>query len=73
MICVGSLVRFSWWSSYKAPSASTNSSGRVSWHEIQPGDTGVVLSFQDENTSAVVLFSKIDALLKVNLSMLVLV
>lgn len=72
MICVGSLVRFSWWSSYKAPSASTNAEGRVTWHELHPGDTGVVLSLHDEMT-AVVLFSKVDALLKVNLSMLVLV
>lgn len=70
MISVGSLVRFTWWSTYKAPSVSTDNAGRVSWHELKPGDAGVVLSFHDEMT-AIVLFSSVDTLLKVNLSMLV--
>lgn len=69
MISVGSLVRFTWWSNYKAPSVSTNRDGRVSWHELKPGDTGVVLSFHGEE-SAIVLFSTVDTLLKVSLSML---
>lgn len=72
MLSVGSLVRFTWWSSYKAPSVSTDNEGRVSWHELNPGDTGVVLSFHNEET-AIVLFSTVDTLLKVHQSMLVLV
>lgn len=70
MLTVGSLVRFTWWSNYKAPSVSTDSAGRVSWHELKPGDTGVVLSFHNEET-AIVLFSTVDTLLRVNQAMLV--
>lgn len=51
---------------------STDNEGRVSWHELNPGDTGVVLSFHNEET-AIVLFSTVDTLLKVHQSMLVLV
>lgn len=70
MIKVGSLVRFTWWSNYKAPSVSTSDEGKASWHELKPGDAGVVLYFYNEET-AVVLFSTIDTLLKVNQSMLI--
>ena len=70
MINVDALVRFTWWSSYKAQSASTNDEGKVSWHELKPGDAGVVLSFYNEET-AIVLFATVDTLLKVNQSMLI--
>jgi hypothetical protein len=61
-------VKFVWWSSYKAPSALPNTGGRTTWHEIQPGDTGVVLGLHDDN--AVVLFSTVDTLLKIHRTML---
>lgn len=69
MISVGSLVKFTWWSSYKAPSVLEDSFGRPSWHEIFPGDTGVVIC-TGEGESVAVLFSRIDTLLKINQTML---
>lgn len=71
MFSVGSLVKFSWWSSYKAPSVSSED-GRTTWHEIHPGDTGVVLCVLPDG-GYLVLFSHDDALLKVHSSMLELV
>lgn len=65
MLPVGSLVKFSWWSTYKAPSLSTNELGHVSWHEINPGDRGVIVGYMSEE-SVIVLFSSIDSLLRVN-------
>lgn len=72
MIVVGSLVKFTWWSSYAAPSAVKDDDGSTSWHEVVPGDTGVVLSIMSDDTF-VVLFSRIDVLLKVSRMMLTLV
>ena len=71
MVSVGSFVKFTWWSSYKAPSVS-NDDGKTSWHEINPGDIGVVLCIKDEE-HIVVLFSHVDSLLTVHKSMVSLV
>lgn len=68
MISVGALVRFKWWSEYRAPSATVGADGHTTWHEIRPGDTGVVLCVFEE--TFVVLFSSVDTLLKVHRSML---
>jgi len=72
MIPVGSLVKFSWWSEYRAPSLSTNDLGYSTWHELRPGDRGVVVGHINEDT-IIVLFSSVDSLLKVNKTMLALV
>jgi hypothetical protein len=72
VIKVGSLVKFVWWSNYKAPSLSADDRGHVSWHELTPGDSGIVMSFLGEE-SVVVLFSKVSTLLKIHRSMLELV
>jgi hypothetical protein len=68
MLSVGSQVKFVWWSEYRAPSAKEDESGHVSWHSVKPGDTGIILCSFGE--SYVVLFSNIDALLKIHSSML---
>jgi hypothetical protein len=73
MIRVGSFVKFNWWSNYRAPSMSLNDDGRSTWHELQPGTTGVVLCTYDDDEHVVVLFSTVDTLLKVHKSMLELV
>jgi len=65
---VGSLVKFAWWSSYKAPSVSIED-GKTTWHEVHPGDTGVVLSVLSDG-NYIVLFSHVDALLKIHQTML---
>jgi len=70
MLSIGTLVVFTWWSSYRAPSAVVNELGHVTWHEIKPGDKGVVVGHEnDENL--IVLFSSVDSLLRVNRVMLV--
>ena len=66
---VGSLVKFTWWSSYKAPSVSVDETGHVTWHELTPGDTGIILELLNEET-VVVLFSKIDTLIRIHRSMI---
>lgn len=68
MISVGTLVKFKWWSDYRAPSATPGEDGHTTWHEIKPGDTGVVLCLKEEHV--IVLFSNVDTLLKVHLSMI---
>ena len=65
---VGSLVKFNWWSSYKAASATVDQYGHITWHELHPGDTVIVLCSNDE--TLIVLFSSVDTLLKVHESML---
>lgn len=70
MLSIGTLVVFTWWSSYRAPSAVVNELGHATWHEIKPGDKGVVVGHEnDENL--IVLFSSVDSLLRVNRVMLV--
>lgn len=69
MIAVGSLVKLSWWSVYRAPSANKNNEGKTTWHDVKPGDTGIVLSVFN-GLHAIVLFSSVDALLKIHLSMI---
>lgn len=66
---IGSLVKFIWWSSYKAPSVSLDAKGHVTWHELKPGDKGIVVGSIDEQNS-IILFSSVDSLLKLNNSML---
>lgn len=68
MLTVGSFVKFSWWSSYRAPSISSEDLEGVTWHELHPGDAGIVVHIQAQKV--VVLFSRIDTLLKVHESML---
>ena len=72
MISVGSFVKFKWWSDYRAASATLNEDGCITWHEIRPGDTGVVMCKHDED-NFVVLFSGVNTLLRVNGSMLTLI
>jgi len=48
MLSVGSQVKFVWWSEYRAPSAKEDEFGHVTWHTVNPGDTGIILcSFGD--------------------------
>ena len=69
MFSVGTLVRFNWWSSYRAASATADDTGHVTWQEIHPGDKGVVLCM-GENDTMIVLFSNVDTLLRIHYSML---
>lgn len=70
----GQLVKFSWWSSYKAPSAIKDSVGHSEWYEIFPEDSGIVIQSQQNNQLdldfIVVLFSRINKILKIHSSML---
>jgi hypothetical protein len=66
---IGLLVKFVWWSNYKAPSISTDDKGHVTWHEIHPGDTGIIFCTLTED-NVIVLFSGVDTLVKVHASML---
>jgi hypothetical protein len=72
---IGSMVRFSWWSSYKAPSDVLNASGHSIWYEIFPGDIGIVIT--DDRTATedqlVVLFARTNLLLKIHASMLIVI
>lgn len=68
MFTSGELVKFSWWSTYKAPSFQPDYTGHATWHELKPGDTGVVICVELEDV--VVLFSHIDLLVRVHESML---
>lgn len=61
-------MTFVWWSSYKAPSAQPDEMGHLTWHELHPGDTGIVIKTEEDQT--IVLFSHIDTLIKVHESML---
>lgn len=65
---VGSMVKFNWWSNYKAASIAVDQNGHVSWHEVHPGDTGIIFCINED--AVVVLFSSVDTLLKVHKSML---
>lgn len=69
MLSIGSLVKFKWWSSYRAPSVMTDDDGHVTWHEIQPGEKGIILYIADDDTM-IVLFSSVDSILKVHRLML---
>ena len=64
----GDFVKFSWWSAYRAPSININDNGLYTWHEILPGEVGIVLCTNDED--AAVLFPGIDVILRVHISML---
>lgn len=72
MISVGSFVKFSWWSDYRAASATPNEEGHTTWHEVHPGDKGVVMCKHDDD-NFIVLFSGVDTLLRVNGAMLSLI
>lgn len=69
MFVVGTLVKFVWWSNYRAPSVVEDHTGHVTWHEVKPGDAGIVLC-EAETDFVVVLFSNIDSILKIHHSML---
>jgi len=73
----GQLVKFSWWSSYKAPSMFEDNAGHSTWYEIFPGDSGIVIQDQQSNQLdldfIIVLFSRINKILKIHSSMLSLV
>jgi hypothetical protein len=73
MFLVGSLVKFVWWSNYRAPSVFKDAAGRTTWHEVHPGDTGVILGVMDDDETYIVLFSNVDAVLKIHKTMLSLV
>lgn len=66
---IGSLIKFIWWSSYKAPSVTLDDKGHSTWHELFPGDRGIVVGHINDQTS-IVLFSSVDSLLKINNAML---
>lgn len=69
-IGVGSLVRFSWWSDYKAPSEYLDANGHVTWHEVKNGSMGIVIYEYPEGDFFSVLFSKVNVSLKMHRSML---
>lgn len=72
MLTTGTLVKFSWWSNYKAPSYDSDDGGHSMWYELIPGDTGIIVSSVDDD-SVVVFFTRVSALLRVHRSMLVIV
>jgi hypothetical protein len=71
----GDMVKFSWWTSYKAPSLEFDLSGHSIWYEIFPNDTGIVIVDKGDDNSdfVIVLFSRMNKILKIHSSMLELV
>jgi len=69
---VGDMVKFKWWSPYKAPSTCTDSTGHLIWKEIFPAELGIVIQLDDgTNTNTLVIFfSRINMMLKINENML---
>lgn len=68
----GDMTKFNWWTSYKAPSLEFDFSGYSVWYEIFPGDTGIVIvdETDEESDFVIVLFSRINKILKIHSSML---
>lgn len=69
----GSFVMFTHWSPYKAPSDSlVDEDELVVWQEVLPGDVGIVVKDErdKDNDQVVVLFSRMNTLLKIHVSML---
>lgn len=72
----GSLVKFSWWSNYRAPSAVPNEHGGRDWFEIEQDDHGVVVAADTETSSSydedsvTVLFTRINKIVHIHASML---
>jgi len=66
---VGSMVKFTWWTEYTAPTTATDHNGHVVWCIIKPGDVGVVISRTDES-HLLVIFSNQGRLATVNQDML---
>ena len=65
----GDMVEFVWWSMYLAPGLISDDMGRTVWHELSPGDRGIVVRAAEEDY-IVALFTTMDALVKVHFSML---
>lgn len=68
-ICPGTLVKFKWWSSYKAETLALDADGNFIWEEVTPGDAGLVVSVDDQQT-ALVFMSNGKFFAKIHLSML---
>jgi len=74
----GALVRFIWWSSYKAPEWIPGSQftqvPRQTWHEIFPGEIGMVIEDEQDPLKSsdyvVVLFPRLKVRLRIHSSML---
>lgn len=70
----GDLVKFNFWSSYLAPSATQNEDGNTNWYEIIPGDAGIVLqvepTIQEIDYIVIVLFARTGKILKVHANQL---
>ena len=50
VVQIGSFVAFDWWSSYSAMSTSVDpATGKNVWVELQPGDTGLVISVNNDD------------------------
>jgi len=73
----GTMVTFDWWSTYKAPCVMTNTNNNIVWVELQPNDDGIVIGVtHDEATFdfyVMVLFHRVNRLVKVRRKMLVMV
>lgn len=69
---VGDMVKFKWWSPYKAPSTCTDNNGHLIWKEIFPDELGIIIQLDDgTNTGTlVVFFARINMMLKINENML---
>jgi len=65
----GDLVKFVWWSSYKAPSEGIDESGKQLWVEMFDGDRGIIIRF-DRDGHPVVLFNRHEPLVTVYPDML---
>lgn len=68
-ICPGTLVKFNWWSSYRAETLALDHDGNFIWEEIKPEETGLVINIDDYET-ALVFMSKGKIFAKIHLSML---
>ena len=64
----GSLVKFSWWSSYTARSLLIDDQGRNIWVEVFPGDKGLVVRIKDDNI--LILLSRNNFIVSIHKSML---
>ena len=69
---IGDMVKFKWWSPYKAQSTCVDMNGHVIWNEIFPEELGVIIHTDDGTGTGtcVVFFARLNMLMKINQGML---
>lgn len=73
--CPGDFVKFNFWSSYLAPTSGPDENGHINWHELFPGDQGLVIYVSENlgtsgDDTVTVMFSRVGKVLKVHVDQL---